>query len=309
MICQRIFEGALTYRGEAGRTCRRLRRWILKWADPLVSWEVNGRRLRLPLSHKLPFYRREFPVYSANLQRLASALRRQTKHLVLIDVGANVGDSLALVGIEAGDRSLLVEGDPYYYKLLEENTAGLPNVVCVAAMLSDRMGEERVHLVSTDGTGRVVRAGSAAPLASVLTLDRIVSERPQFQHCQLLKVDVDGYDFRVLRGGEQFIRQTQPVLFFEQDPRLLQGAGEQPDAIWPWLASCGYSHLFVYDNFGFWLGAFPITNITLLEQLNSYALQRTGSYYDVTAFAPRHGELHRQFAAAEALFYRGLTER
>src|SRR5689334_15134237 len=126
---QIIFNQALHGRGEARRWGRRLRRLILKWTDPVVSWELNGRKLRLPLSHELPFYRQQLPTYSANLERLAAALRKAHGKLVMIDVGANIGDSVALVGAGPGDACLLLEGDPRYFALLEANTAELPGAV------------------------------------------------------------------------------------------------------------------------------------------------------------------------------------
>ncbi len=302
---QAIFNGALSGRGEVGRFCRRLRRWILKWSDPLVTWQLNGRELRLRLSHQLPFYRREFPTYSANLERLGAFLHRQYGRLVMIDVGANVGDSLALAGIRPGDACLLIEGDPEYLKLLRENTADLPEAICVGAMLSDQVGQASVQLVPCGGTGQIISARGMEQVA-LQTLDGILDQQPRFKESQLLKSDVDGYDFRVLRGGARFLRASQPILFFEQDPRLLDGVGEDPDQVWEWLAATGYTQVFVYDNLGYWLGSFPLQDLSTLRQLNHYARPRTGVYYDVAAFGPRHEAIQQAFAAEEKAFYDAL---
>jgi FkbM family methyltransferase len=302
-MVQTVFNGALSAPGETGRFLRRLRRWILKWSDPLVTWELNGRKLRLRLSHQLPFYRREFPTYSANLERLARTLRRARQSLVMIDVGANIGDSLALAGIGPEDACLLIEGQPDYLRLLKENTSDLPKAVCVGAMLSDQAGLADVELLSAGGTGQVVAAKADAAHASLVTLDRVVEQHPAFRESQLLKIDVDGYDFRVLRGGQAFIRATQPVLFFEQHPKLLQAAGERADDVWAWLAGAGYSRVFVYDHLGYWLGSFAVTDVGTLCDLNSYARQRQEAYYDVAAFSPRHAQIESDFAAGEKAFY------
>lgn len=304
---QAIFNGALSARGETGRFFRRLRRWILKCSDPLVTWELNGRKLRLRLSHQLPFYRREFPTYSANLERLAKSLRRVYGPLIMIDVGANIGDSLALARIGAGDACLLIEGDPEYLRLLQQNTADLPNATCVAAMLSDRAGRADVRLISIGGTGQVVAAGQQPNQADLETLDGLIERQPRFKQSQLLKIDVDGYDFRVLRGGVCFIHGTQPVLFFEQHPSLLEAAGERADDVWAWLAEAGYTQLFLYDHFGYWLGSFPVAEQTALCDLNSYARQRADAYYDVAAFAPRHAQIQALFTAEERAFYNSLS--
>jgi FkbM family methyltransferase len=301
---QTIFNAAIHGPGEVRRWGRRLRRLILKCSDPIVTWKLNGRPLRIPLSHELPLHRQEFPTYAANLERLASAVRRADGRLVLIDVGANIGDSVALAGARPEDACLLIEGDPRYGELLRQNTADLPGAVCVSAMLSDRDGAAAVRLVTSGGTGHVIHGGREKS-ASVSTLDRIVEQHGQFSQCNLLKVDVDGYDLRVLRGGIQLIRSRQPILLFEQHPALLERAQEEPDAVWDWLEQAGYTHLFVYDNLGYWLGTFDSANWQVLQQLNRYARQRSGYYYDVAAFGPRREQLQKDFAASEQAFYAG----
>jgi FkbM family methyltransferase len=306
-MIQTVFNGALHGRGEAGRFCRRLRRWILKWSDPMVRWNLNGRTLRLRLSHQLPFYRREFPTYSANLERLAAGIRRAYGRLSMIDVGANIGDSLALAGIRPGEPCLLIEGDAAYLRLLQENTADLPDVNSLGVLLSDRPGTVDAELVSEGGTGRILHRPGKNGSAPVETLDRIVAQRPAFHDARLVKIDVDGYDFRVLRGGVDFIKRAQPVLFFEQDPALLEAAGEDPDEVWTWLKAAGYTDVFLYDNVGYWVGAFALDDHGLLSQLNAYARQRPGSYYDVAAFAARHFQLRQALATSEKAFYGALT--
>jgi FkbM family methyltransferase len=307
MIAQAIFDGALGG-GERGRICRRLRRSLLKFSDPIVSWRVNGRTLRLPLSHELPFYRREFPTYSANLGRLTACLRAAHGRVTLIDIGANIGDSVILAGLVDGDACLLIEGDSRYFRLLRENTAGLKGAHCVAAMLSDREEKATGKLVAIGGTGKVVGTDPGQETVQFVTLDSVIARHPQFQDAQLLKVDVDGYDFRVLRGGAAWISAKRPILFFEHDPALLAGAGEVAEAVWRWLGQMGYDSVMLYDNFGFWVGTFPLEGVEALDHLNRYARQRPGAYYDVAAFASSQMELMRGFMVAERQFY-GLDAR
>ena len=301
-MIQLIYNGALGG-GEAGRLCRRLRRRILKFHDPLVTWTVNGRALRLRMSHQLPFYRREFPTYSANLERLAAFLRKRNGRLGLIDVGANIGDSAALAGVRPDEGCLLIEGDPSYFQLLRQNTADLTNSLCHQAMLSDQAGEASVQLTSRDGTGQVTAAGAQNDRVRLVTLDSVLDEQPRFKASHLLKIDVDGYDFRVLRGARRFVTAGHPVLFFEQDPVLLQQAGEDADAVWPWLRDAGYDRVLLYDNLGVWVGEFALGEPGALVNLNAYARRRAGFYYDVVAFAPSHAAMRTAFETEERAFH------
>jgi FkbM family methyltransferase len=304
-MCQFIFNRALSSSGEAGRFFRKARRWVLRFADPLVTWEVKGRQLRLNLSHQLPFYRREFATYAANFERLTALLRRQYGRLMMIDVGANIGDSLALAEVRKDEACLLVEGDNGYFQLLRENTADLPGAVCVAAMLSASAEEASGRLVAEGGTGGIVRDGAEGRVRFV-TLDQVVQEHPKFAKSHLLKVDVDGYDFRVLRGGARFIRGARPVLFFEHDPGLMQTAGDVADEVYDWLGKAGYERVYLYDNLGYWVGAFSLADRAALRDLNAYARQRSGFYYDVAAFSAHHATIEQAFRCEEKQFYGAL---
>jgi hypothetical protein len=87
------------------RTRRRLRRIVLRVADPVVRYPASGGELRLPLSHEMPAYRRLYPAYDRPLEEVAAAMRADIRSpFRVIDVGGNVGDSaIALVasGVDA----------------------------------------------------------------------------------------------------------------------------------------------------------------------------------------------------------------
>lgn len=105
--------------GVRRRALRGLRGTLAAVADPPVRFELEGMSLLLPLSHDLPRLRGQFPLYSDNLRRLAAAAAAKYADLVVVDIGANVGDSVALVRAAAPDAPILcVEGDPRYLEFL-----------------------------------------------------------------------------------------------------------------------------------------------------------------------------------------------
>ena len=93
------------------RLLERVREVLL---DLPVTRTVQGVTLRLPWSHRLPEYTRNFPTYGQNLVAVAAALATErVPPLRVLDVGANVGDS-ALQILQATDcRILCVEGDEH----------------------------------------------------------------------------------------------------------------------------------------------------------------------------------------------------
>jgi FkbM family methyltransferase len=53
--------------------------------------------------------------------------------------------------------------------------------------------------------------------ARVTRLDAFAAER-RIESCALMKIDVEGYELRLLSGAEQFLRQFQPVVLCELNP-------------------------------------------------------------------------------------------
>src|SRR5689334_17623981 len=61
----------------------------------VVSVPIHQRSLLMPWSLNLPKLLAEIPCYEAEIGRLAAYLEQIEGHLCMIDVGANVGDTIA----------------------------------------------------------------------------------------------------------------------------------------------------------------------------------------------------------------------
>ena len=118
-IAQSLTSGALVGR----RGSSRLRSALIAHGDPSVEFELDGTKLQLPLSHQLPQTRRRFHNYAENLGELARPLA-DMGHRIMVDVGANIGDSAAIVKAHAPEMAMLcVEGDDRFVPFLRANTA------------------------------------------------------------------------------------------------------------------------------------------------------------------------------------------
>ena len=67
--------------------------------DPLVTSDIAGYSLTIPFSHRLPFILKKQPYYSSNLARISKYVKTKYSDLTMIDVGANIGDSVAIIKI------------------------------------------------------------------------------------------------------------------------------------------------------------------------------------------------------------------
>jgi FkbM family methyltransferase len=275
----------------------RVRHRLARVWNPDVRWVFEGRTLVVPLSHDFAWNRGLFPGYTDNLHRVAGFLRARDGVVRLVDVGANVGDTYLLTRPAPGDRALLVEGAPRYARLLVRNVGRDPGVICVRALLADR---------ESGAVGGMVYAGGNATIApgsaggdAFETLDGVLARHPEFGAPTLVKVDVEGYDGRVLRGARTLLAAHAPVVMFEHHPRMIDVAGDDPAAVFADLAALGYGALIVYDNFGDLLGTLDPMDGAGVARLIATARARDGYYHDVIAFPEARAADREAFLAAE----------
>ncbi len=280
-----------------GRLAQRVRMPLSRVHNPDVRWTFEGRTIRVPLSHDLGWNRGHFPGYTDNLRRLAAFVRARDGALRMIDVGANVGDTYLLVRPAPGDRFLLIEGAERYARLLERNVGGDPGVVCVQALLADRPSEQSGAMVYEGGNARLDARGAGS--ARLETLDRVLARHPAFGPANLIKVDVEGFDGRVLRGARELLARDGPVVMFEHHPRLIDAIGDDAEAVFGELADLGYGPLVVYDNFGALLGTLAPRDAAAVRGLTAAARERDGYYHDLAAFPERRAADRDAFLAAE----------
>jgi FkbM family methyltransferase len=237
------------------------RRALVHAGDPLVRYRVGAVDLELPLSHELPFYRHDHPDYD----RPVAAIARELGGPV-VDVGANVGDTAAVIREETDVPILCVEGDGRFFELLERNAPRLGDVELERAFVE---APARGRVERGAGTARVAAGEDELPAKP---LARILEERPRFASPALLKLDTDGMDVPILLANINLLARLRPVLFFEYDPAL----GASP-GVFARLAAVGYATAEWFENTGERAGYVELP-AHLHEQYVGY---RSGRYADV----------------------------
>lgn len=179
----------------------------------------------------------------------------------VIEVGGHIGYISMYLASLAGPRGRVIvfEPGPNNHKYLKRNIAGLDNVEWVDRAVSDRSGPVTFYCDNLTGQNNslvsdfkvpeinAARTGIALERSEVTveatTLDAFCAERglmPEF-----IKVDVEGAEWRVVRGMKSVLRTARPRLMIEKDdprdkelerelgavgyvilpPALLQGCG------------------------------------------------------------------------------------
>jgi len=81
----------------------------------------------MPISHRLPIYKAAFRFYDGLPLRLSNFLREKYGYLSLIDVGANIGDTILFCFNNQDDKFIAIEPNPHFTKYLRKSCNGIKN--------------------------------------------------------------------------------------------------------------------------------------------------------------------------------------
>jgi FkbM family methyltransferase len=220
----------------------------------------------------------------------------------MVDVGANIGGTVAQVSGPDLGGCICIEVDDSLFPILKENISGLPGVIAVRALCSDSEGNSEVVIRREDGSSTVSLCEGSCNSIPTVTVDGLLSEFADFGSPDLIKIDVEGYDYAVLKGTAKTMDKDRPALFFELYPEKLKAAGEDPLSISQFLMEHGYTAALVYDKYGIPLLALDIDDMGTLSGLVDYALLSI-DYYDVLAVHSSMTAGLKEFAGLERVYF------
>ena len=281
------------------------RKALINVKDPLVGVVVNGIPLLAPLSHELPVYSTLCPIYSQNIGRIARIVAEASPAEVpLIDIGANIGDTAAIVRSYCEVPILCIEGHPLFSKILQHNLEALGDRVSLeASFVHVTTGAFQGRWDYALGTARLVDEPSDAPdtVIPTRTLSDILQDHPAFEQARIVKIDTDGFDFAIIEAELTFFARQRPVLFFEYDPGSYPADHPGLPRLARRLHEIGYAVALVYDNQGYYMSRVALSDEDQLEDLEGYvrSLVLRSGYVDVCAFHEADRALAETVCAAE----------
>jgi FkbM family methyltransferase len=274
---------------------------ISSFYDPLIDYQLNSCKIKIPLSHSLPIVLKQYPDYAKNLARVASCVYHKYPHLTIIDIGANIGDSVYILREKVPCPILCIEGDPGFFRILQTNTAACENVSIKQVFVGTTDEQANKELVIVAGTAHF--AVSSNTTTTFQKLSSILSAAPDFLNSKLVKIDTDGFDLSIIRGSLDFIQTLKPVLFFEYDPFFLAKQNDDGISIFAQLHTLGYHSAAIYDNFGNYLISLPLKEQNQIADLHRYLLGRKGEYYyDICLVHEEDLEIINQLREVEIAF-------
>jgi FkbM family methyltransferase len=260
-----------------------IRRLILKFIDPEISVPLGKKKLYMNLSHMLPIYQANHVLYDTALPRIVKYINSIKKNILIVDVGANIGDTAALLQAALPSVKIIcVEGDDEFIYFLDKNFSDDDNVNIEKVFLSDSLTNDPLVLASQNGTARLTQGGGKNDIiVDVLSLDKLMSlKKYNNQKVDLIKIDTDGFDYKIIRGSLEVINNNKPMIYFELVPSFLLDNDEDIMSIFDFLKELTYQDLIIYDNLGYPLGLFSIHDKPSIKMIIDY-LDYKNMYLDI----------------------------
>ncbi|MGD0493701.1 MAG: FkbM family methyltransferase [Steroidobacteraceae bacterium] len=283
-----------------------------RFYDPLVTLDFGSTRIVASLSHDAVFWRVVHPQMNRNFGRLAAFAVAERPTGTIIDVGANIGDGIALLrGVGISADVFAVEGSPKFLRVLQQNKAKLEPVTIYPQFVGDYprfVGDGRVEqyqLVSFTSSAHLRPSPDGD--VSGTTLRPLDEAAAHLSSVSVLKVDTDGFDFAILRGAAGIIDRDRPVIFLEWEPYLIFRSGESIVDFLRSFRHRGYRDAIVWDNLGTLLCSISLDDVELFSQLSFYFFgDETRPYVDLAIYHEQDGELFKKTLDAEIKHFQAI---
>ncbi len=291
------------------RILKKIRKFLIHYNDPLINFNLRNIKIKAHLSHELPFILKNHPYYSSNLGRISSYVKYKYNNLNVIDIGANIGDSVAILREYVDSPILCIEGFQPFLELLVENTTQFRNISIAVSYVGDKTEVLPMQLEGTGGTAHLLSTVNMSYYAKscalpILTLDDLLLTYSDFLDTKLIKIDTDGFDGKIIRGSEGVLQKSKPAIFFEYDPYFLSQQGDDGLSIFRMLQRLGYEGIIIYDNVGKLLLTLPKIDLDRLQEIHTYFSNRNSHLYcDICVFHSEDQDLYDRTRQSELEFF------
>jgi FkbM family methyltransferase len=224
-------------------------------------------------------YEKQFEVNEQNF-----LIRYLHRGDVFVDVGANIGIFTVMAADRVGRSGLVFSFEPCAetFSRLETNLKlnGFKNAVCLRLALSDTQNTQYLYQL-TGGYGAfnslappTLSAGYDQVEVQCTTWDSFEQLNEAARRVCLMKIDVEGWELRVLNGAAQALaRPNAPDLLVEFTDANAQAAGTSCAALYERLVGFGYrmyrfgpDHSLRYESLQ---DAYPYTNLLATKDVMS----------------------------------------
>jgi len=149
---------------------------------------------------------------------------------LVIDIGANIGDTTVLMALAAGSSGITLgfEPNPYVYKILEKNASlnkGKQNIVPLPYAITVK--EEEFYYISSEAS---FANGGISPTKNSIhgkfifpdkikgvNLQALLEQKynDKLKNLSFIKIDTEGYDKEIIKSISELIEKYKPAIVAE----------------------------------------------------------------------------------------------
>lgn len=227
-------------------------------AGPVVMPWHGGTRLNLYLDNDLSLTLFSGGSFEPNEFALLDRILRPG--MVFVDGGANEGAYTVFAAVRVGPKGQVIAIEPSERELerLKANIAlnRLRNVDIVEMALADRSGSARLLIAEPEHAGQntlgefayAIKCSGALEVATT-TLDELIEARG-LDRLDVLKLDIEGAEFRALSAAWGVLEEMRPLILFEVTEAALEHQGASAAAVFELLKAANYVVLRIDEETG-----------------------------------------------------------
>jgi FkbM family methyltransferase len=210
----------------------------------------NGLHLKLDISHVVDHY-----IYFGYKDTdYASVTDVITKSKTILDIGANIGTtSLYFASLNPTAQIYSFEPHPGSYKRAIENISlnNFTNIHLQNLGLGEKKETVKLYEVNehNPGMNRIIAENKNLPFKTIEidALDSVCNSL-KIDQIDMIKIDVEGFEYSVLKGAKETIIKSKPLLFIELDDNNLKENNSSAKELISLLISYGYNNFYRANN-------------------------------------------------------------
>ncbi|HYF70803.1 MAG TPA: FkbM family methyltransferase [Ohtaekwangia sp.] len=206
---------------------------------------INGVKYKLDISDTVDHF-----IYFGFSDKAFDSIKSHVKKdSIIVDVGANMGRFTLDFAFAARDGQIIsYEPDPRSFEKLMCNIAlnDFQHIKTFKKALGNALCVRELFKVNHHNAGmnRFVSGKIADGIDSIETKVSVLDEEVKIlgvTHIDIIKIDVEGFEHKVLQGAEESIKKYRPILFLELVDENLKDHGDTPGDVIKWLRERKYS--------------------------------------------------------------------
>ena len=269
--------------------------------QPQRLYEIDGFILDMGERHMLSLIQKNCLMYDrfvpflGELADLKLDRMKESDRGVIIDIGANVGDTVAGMVRHTGANVICVEPTKKFSILLEKNIANMGDAYAkririVNAYIAQNSEENyKSEIIGGTAIKQKITADTEKE-APTLTIPELLSKIQILpETLTLVKIDTDGYDSECIMSFGEQLKSISPLLFWENQIDMDEQMYKFIDMV-NYLSESGYTHFFLFDNFGNYMCRIDADSMKSINRYLGRILHKNSprSFYYVDVLASKH---------------------